>query len=169
MTAATKQTFADHDSGQISAQEVDRLLVPAPELERECRSFTHYLSGKAPSRYIIEKYQDFHQKIGLPPERDRFGRFLILVSAQGPCWVCLADSYASLWRRNSAVRKKLIVTLALLETAPPTFEMLDRVPPGGRAGAVLRLAAAAMKYAFVLLIATALFTPVRVFMMVRDR
>jgi len=131
---------------------------PRPALERECESYTRYLSGRMPTPYVVEKYLDFHQKIGFPAERDRFDRFLVSFSACGPFRARLADSYASVFRKNSAVRKKLVVTLALLECAPPTFEELDRVPP---AGAVLRLAMGAMMYASTLLIAAAFLTPVR--------
>jgi hypothetical protein len=127
------------------------------------------LAGQPPSPYIIEKYQDFHQKIGLPGEGDRFDHFLVSLSSRGALWVRLTDSYASIWRRNSPLRRKLIVTLALLEAAPPTFEILDRVPAGGRIGAVVRLGAGALKYALTLFVAAALFTPIRLYMTARNR
>jgi hypothetical protein len=167
MTAAAKQVLNDFESGQTPAQEFNVLL--GPELERECRIYARYLSGQAPSRYIVEKYQDFHQKIGLRAGEDRFDRFLVSLSSRGATWVRFSDTYASFWRRNSALRKKLIVTLALLETTPPTFEILDRVPRGGRIGAVVRLGAGALKYALTLFVATALFTPIRVYMTARKR
>jgi hypothetical protein len=144
-------------------------LPPIPELEQECRSYARYLAGQHPSRYLIEKYQDFHQKIGFAGENDRFDDFLISVSAQGPIRARLADTYASFWRKNSALRKKIVLTLALLECAPPTFEALDRVPAGGCTGAVLRLGLGAAGYGFTLLIATVLFTPVRLWMGAGER
>jgi hypothetical protein len=162
-----KQVLNDFESGQTSAQEENALF--RGELERECRTYARYLSGQTPRGYIIEKYQDFHQKIGVAAERDRFDRFLVSVSSRGAIGVRLGDSYASFWSRNSALRKKRIVTLALLEAAPPTFEILDRVPRGGRIGAVVRLGVGALQYTLTLLVATALFTPVRWYMTVRNR
>src|SRR5262249_36079932 len=99
--------------------------VPAPGLEKECRIYTRYLTGQAPSSYIIEKYQDFHQKIGLSAEIRGFDRFLIFLSARGPLRARLVDSYASFWYKSSVARQKMVLTLALIECAPPTFEALE--------------------------------------------
>lgn len=133
----------------------------ASDLERQCATYTRYLAGRAPTRYMVEKYLDFHQKFGRPMEIDRFDAILVSLSARTPRWARLADSYASVLRKNSAVRKKLVLTLALLECAPPTCEELDRVPRGGPAAAVVRLGLSAAIYACALLIAVALLTPVR--------
>jgi len=93
------------------------LRPPAGQMdqsERECRAYSQYLIGQAPSGYIIGKYRDFHQQLERDLALDRFDRFLIAVSARGPFWAHLADSYASLLRKNSGLRKKLVLTLALL-------------------------------------------------------
>src|SRR3954453_7036423 len=99
----------------------------ASELERECCSYTVYLSGSAPPRYVIEKYLDFHQKFGAHADIRSLHCFLLSVSARGPFWTRVADSYASVWRKHSILRQKLVLTLALLECSPPVFETLDRV------------------------------------------
>jgi len=143
--------------------------LTAPGLERECRVFAHYLTGREPSRYIIEKYLDFHQKIGVRGGEARFDRFLVSSAARGPYWTRMADSYGTLFRKNSILREKLVVVLALLECAPPTFEGLDRVPPGGLAGAGLRLLLGGMNYALALLISSLLFSPVRLWMAAGER
>src|ERR1035437_9355874 len=109
------------------------------QLERECQSYTRYLIGQTPTPYVVEKYRDFHQKMGPVADGDRFERFLVSTSARGPVWARLTDSYASVWRKNSFVRKKLAVTLALLECASPGFEDLDRSPGGGWAGVLFQL------------------------------
>ena len=104
------------------------------QLERECRSYTRYLTGQAPTRYVIEKYSDFHQKMGAAEGRDRFDCFLVRTSARGPLWARLADSYGSVWRKNSPVRKKLVLTLALLESASPELRRSGPVPGRRLAG-----------------------------------
>jgi hypothetical protein len=141
----------------------------ASELERECWSYALYLSGIEPSPYIIEKYLDFHQKFGARAGVPSFDAFLLSVSARGAFWARLADSYASMWRKDSILRKKIVLTLGLLECAPPVFEKLDRVPGGGFAGSILRLGMAAALYSLTLLIATVLFTPARVWIADRER
>ena len=153
----------------VASIELTQEPVLSPELERECRVYARYLSGQAPSRYLTEKYQDFHQKIGLPGKIGPFDRFLVSASARGPVWTRLADSYASICLKNSTLRQKLVLMLALLECAPPTFEKLDHVPAGGWTGAVLRLALSGAGYALTAAIAALLFTPVRVWMAARGR
>jgi hypothetical protein len=133
------------------------------QLERECRTYTRYLIGQAPSDYVIEKYVDSFQKsdvlAALKP--GRFDEFLVEISSRRPFWAGLADSYARVFYKNSVVRKKLIVTLALLECAPPSFEALDRTDGGGPLGTVARLGVGATRYAITLLAAFVIFTPVR--------
>ena len=143
--------------------------LPAPGLEQECRVFARYLTGQDPSRYIIEKYQDFHQKIGVRGGSARFDRFLVSTAARGPYWTRLADSYGTLFRRNSVLREKLVIVLALLECAPPASETLDRVPAGGLTGALLRMAVGGMSYALALSIGGLLFSPVRLWMAIGER
>ena len=145
-------------------------MTAVPGWRRNHRSGTPAaaLAGQPPARYIVEKYQDFHRKIGLPAVHP-YDQFLVAMSSRGPVWARLVDSYASFWRKDSAVRGKIVLTLALLECAPPTFEALDRVPAGGWPGAVLRLAAGTASYAFTLTVATVLFTPVRLWMAGRKR
>jgi hypothetical protein len=146
-----------------------RDVAPASDLERECSSYALYLSGSAPTRYVVEKYLDFHQKFGVQEDLRGFDAFLLALSARGAFWARLADGYASVWRKDSILRKKIVLTLALLECAPPVFEMLDRVPGGGFAGAVLRLGMAAVGYVLTLVIATAVFTPARLWIAARER
>lgn len=130
-------------------------------LERECTTYAAYLSGMAPTPYLVEKYLDFHQKLGEKARADAFDSFLIEVSARGRIWARLADSYARIFRPDSLLRKKLILVLALLECTPPSFEALDRVPAGGLPGTIFRLAGASARFLAALIVGAALFTPVR--------
>ena len=133
-------------------------------LDLECRSYSRYFTGLLPTAYVIEKYKDFHLKADALDPSGRFDRFLLSISARGPRWTRLADSYASVFARRAVLRKKLVVLLAILECAPPAFEQLDRVPSGGPLGAALGLAAGAARYAFTLAAGALLFLPVRLWM-----
>jgi hypothetical protein len=55
----TKSIEHPQASGSRSA------LQEAAILERESRIFIRYLTGQGPRVYSVEKYQDFHQKIGV--------------------------------------------------------------------------------------------------------
>jgi hypothetical protein len=141
------------------------------QLELECRTYTRYLIGRMPTEYIVEKYLDCHQKLDTmaAAKPDRFDQFLVGVSARGPFWARLADSYVSLFSKDSAVRKKLVLTLALLECAPPSFEKLDQPQSRGMAGAIVRLSLGAMRYALTLVSSVVIFTPIRLGMAVSTR
>lgn len=139
------------------------------QLEKECRSYCRYLAGCRPAPYVITKYLDFHQKIGNAKAADRFDLLLVSLSARGPLWARLADSYATQWNKNSLLRRKLVVTLAILECAPPTFEKLDRCPAGGWIGTVFQLGFGALGYACSLLAGIVLFSPVRLWLAVVER
>ena len=135
------------------------------QLERECRCYTKYLIGESPSAYVIEKYKQFHQNSGgiASSELDSFNRHLLEISARGPKWARIADSYATRFRKGSALRKKLVVVLGILECTPPSYEKLDAVPSGGLPAIVVRLTFEGFRYGLCLLLGTVLFTPVRLF------
>jgi hypothetical protein len=139
------------------------------QLERECRVYTRYLIRQNPTPYVIEKYKDFHEKSEAAKELDSFDLFLVKTSARGSVWARLADSYASRFRKDSALRKKLILTVALLECTAPAYARLDLVPPGGFPGAAIRLGLSAIGYAAAVLVAAAIFTPVRLSLKPRER
>jgi len=151
---------------QTRMKDIDEMLrlSQTDQIERECRTYSRCLIGQDPTGYVIQKYRNFHRQLENDLALDRFDRFLIAASARSPFWARLADSYASLLRKNSGVRKKLVLTLALLECTPPSSEALDRVPGGGPLGAALRLGLGAMQYALTLLLAAIIFTPARLWM-----
>lgn len=133
------------------------------QLERECRTYTRYLVGQNPTKYVIEHYIDFHCKSDAL-NRDKlngFDQFLVVFSGRNYINARLADCYTSLFCKESVVRKKLVLTLALLECTPPFFVSLDRVDRGGTIGAIARLARGVVQYVLALAVSVVLFTPVR--------
>jgi hypothetical protein len=138
------------------------------QLERECRSYARYLIGQAPSAYVIGKYRDFHVETDWVA-LDGFDHFLVRVSARAPFWACMADTYATRFRKNSAVHRKLVLMLALLECAPTSFAKVEQVQGEGLLGAAALLGWEAARYAMVLVISIAIFTPVRLAMALLSR
>jgi hypothetical protein len=138
-------------------------------LEQEARAYTRYLCRQDASPYLIEKYLDFHQKLGQGLEIDAFDSFLVRLSTRGGLWVGLSDCYARVFRKSSALRQKLILVLALLECTPPSFEKLDAVPAGGIVGAVLRLAGTSARFVLTSALAVVIFSPARLWMISRER
>jgi hypothetical protein len=137
-------------------------------LEREGGSYARYLIGQAPSAYVVGKYRDFHVETGVAA-LDGFDRFLVRVSARGPFWARMADTYATRFRKNSAVHKKLVLMLALLECSPSSFEIVEQVQANGFVGAVLLLGREVVRYMLVLIISIVVFTPVRLALALSSR
>lgn len=129
--------------------------------ERECRAYARYLIGREPSPYVVAKYGEFHDQCAAKvAPADRFDRFLSDLSSRGPFWTRLADVYAGRFARQAAVRKKLVLMLALLESSPGSFEYLDGVDGGGALRVWLRLATRAAQYSASLALALVLLLPV---------
>ena len=140
------------------------------QLERECRSYARYLIGQAPSAYVIAKYRNFHlESDAAALTLDPFDHFLVRVSARDPFWARMADTYATRFRKNSAVHRKLVLMLALLECAPSSFEIVEQVHGRGPVGAAMLLGGEAARYVVVLFISVAIFTPVRLAMALASR
>jgi hypothetical protein len=137
------------------------------QLERECRIYGRYLIGREPDEYIIEEYIACHEAGRIPEPADRFERFLLAASLSRPFVTRMADAYASRLLKYGALRKKLVLVLALLECAPATFGSLDEVDGGGLSGTMVRGAARVFLFAGALGLGLALFLPARV--MVRGR
>lgn len=137
-------------------------------LEEECRTFTRYLVGTDPSPYVIAKYCEAH--VASPAFREsRFDRQLTRVARWRPVTAFAADTYARFFVPRGALRKKLVLALAILETSPPFFREFDHPPTGGRAAQALRLGARLLAFAPTLLIATIVFLPVHVLAAGRER
>ena len=132
-------------------------------IERECRTFVHYLIRRDPEPYVLGKYAEYHSQQGARvAPADPFDRFLLDVSICGPFWTRLADTYASRFHKHAAVRKKLVLTLALLECSRGSFEILDRATARGVVSACARLGWRVAVYAACLLTSMLLFLPVRI-------
>ena len=108
-------------------------------LEAECRSLTRYLLGETPSPYVIACYLRAHGVSSAFQPRGRFDR-LALRLASTPLGARLADAHARLFAPTSALRCKLVLLLAVLETTAPSFRRVDDPGPQTVALAWLRLA-----------------------------
>ena len=140
------------------------MLDQAPiesELRRECRVFCRYLVRQEPNDYVQEKYVAYHSRPDAEAARpaDRFDRLLLRVSRRSRVTACVADSYASRFHRRSAVRKKLVLLLAILECCPPSFQYIDSPDRGGRAWIFATLFGRGVLFGVTLLVATIAFGP----------
>jgi NADH dehydrogenase len=100
-------------------------------LTGECRVFTRHLIGSEPPHYVTAHYARAHRTSPKFVPEDRFDRYLVRFAARHPVLTRLADSYARVFVPASLLRRKLVLLLAVLETAPQSHRMIDRPPGGG--------------------------------------
>jgi hypothetical protein len=103
--------------------------VASPLLARECRLFTRYLVDGAADAALVGKYAAAH---GVRPELSpgsRFERIDLGLARQGVWPARMADAHARIFAPRTALRRKLILLLAILETTPPHARRID--DPGG--------------------------------------
>ena len=138
------------------------------ELARECEVFTRHIAGRAPTPYVARRYAEAHAVLGGMEPRDGHGRWLLRVARSGPVACRVSDAWARLAAPRSALRKKLVVLLAILEVSPPFAAELDQ-PRGGPLLEWTRIAVSGMATLLALAVALVLFLPVRLAGGGRDR
>ncbi len=106
-------------------------MSEAERLAAECRVFTRFLVGAPASVYVVEHYRAAHAVSRAYVPTDRFEAWLVRLARGGPLWTKLTDSYARVFAPRSALRKKLVLVLAILETCPPFYRAWE---PGGAVG-----------------------------------
>lgn len=118
------------------------------ELIRECGVFTRYLLGKSPSAYITDRYCDYHATSpAMGSGEDAFDLVLTRFASKNAICVKMADAYASRFRRNSVLRQKLVLLLALSEVTPPFFRHIDNPDRLSRPIILMKLAVQGIAYA----------------------
>ena len=134
--------------------------MTGPELVKECGVFTRHISGRPATPQVSAQYGAAHQALpGMEPS-DGHERWLLRVARLSPGACRIADAWARLAAPRGALRRKLVVLLAILEVSPPYAEELDQ-PRGGVALEWLRIAASGLVFAGVLAIGVVLFLPAR--------
>ncbi len=83
-------------------------------LRREVATFAAYLTGREPTGYLVSKYLEYHEKRG--PACTGFDSALLALARIHPSAAFVCDSYATWFHRQSVLRKKLVVVIALYES-----------------------------------------------------
>lgn len=99
-------------------------------LEDEARAFGRALLGAPPGGYVAAQYARAHGHLRLEPATP-FDRVLLAFAARGSWVLRAADGYARIFAPTSALRRKLTVLVAILESAAPSdtaFAAVERTP-----------------------------------------
>lgn len=128
----------------------------ADELLDECRLFTRYLVDRDPDSYVLGCYVRL-QPAALegtmplaPPDA-----VLLETARSGLVRLRLADAYARVFRPRCLLRRKLILTFAILENSAPFHAYFTSGASSSYLAAVARLAGSMI--AFGLALAASLF------------
>jgi hypothetical protein len=137
------------------------MMLSKQVLASECCVFTQYLLGCAAPPYTIRKYDNAHQVSPVFSSGNRFDRFLVRVAGTHPVLTRVADSYARMLAPQALLRKKLILLLAILETSPPTHNVIDSVGGGSNLALSFRLVGKAVTFGLSAAAGAILFVPAR--------
>lgn len=144
--------------------------LPAHMTERECRTLCRYVVGREPNRYVLQKYAAGNDALGLDRiTDDGFDRLLMGAARRNSLLARLADTYARFARPRSALRAKLQLLLAILETSPPYDQQFKTVNGRRPVVALLVLAGHGVAFAVTLLLAVVTFLPLQVAASMRGR
>jgi hypothetical protein len=136
-------------------------VVDQEALAHECRAFTAYLTGLAPTAYVLEKYRLGHGRIPyLTQEPPKWvDRLLLRAAIQGSLLLRCADAYARILRPTGMLRQKLVLALAVLENSPPTHLRLNSAREGSAAVLALGVLGRGLGFSFALLMGVLMFGP----------
>ena len=118
-------------------------------LNLESVKFCKYLVGIFPDSYVSAKYVEGHKKTGLFPysEIPLLDRFLLKISRIHPLLTKMADSYARIFYKKAAIRKKMLLLLAILECHMPYYSLLDTPDCRDRSSAYLLIFKKSLSFA----------------------
>lgn len=131
----------------------------AADVAAECRVFARYLTGADPSPYVLACYARGLAAASAGAPGDRLDAALLAGARRGPWAARSADAYARFVRPFGPLRRRLVLLLAVLETAPGTSGAIHAADTGGPVPTLLRLAAEGLVFALALATGIVRFLP----------
>ena len=100
------------------------------ETDRECRVFTRHLLGTDCDDVVLQAYRDAVERVPALRPTTAFDDVLLTSARRGLWWTRVADAYSSLLARDSTLRRRIVMLLAILECRAPFHQWIDG-PVGG--------------------------------------
>jgi len=132
--------------------------------------FTQYLTNQAPTEYIAKQYRMALAARGLAKDDDfsAFDRVTLNLARRGLVWTRFADAYCAIFRRHGALRRKLILLMAIVEHTPPYSDRFDRPIPRSVIGLVSFLFLQGIQFTLSLMVGAALLLPAHLLSLYRS-
>jgi len=119
---ASRDTSADPSATDPSAAD-------ATVVAREFATFARFLGSPAPGADAALAYRRAHAAAAAV-KSDTFDRWLVAIARRSVLGCAVAESYARLARPHGLLRRKLVLTLAVLEFTPHEHTQYDTARPG---------------------------------------
>jgi hypothetical protein len=96
-------------------------------LGRECHVFFQYLCDLKIDPYIVAKYCEAHRKVPAYTPSPGFDHLLVRFATLRSSFTRMADCYSRFFAPRSALRKKLILLIAILESSSAASVFVDTI------------------------------------------
>jgi nucleoside-diphosphate-sugar epimerase len=150
---------------QATAESTTAIAPCLATIDRECDVFTRYLVSQPPTDYIHKQYEMAVLARGLANDAEfaAFDRRTLSFARRNVFFTRVADAYCAIFHRHGALRRKLILLLAILEHAAPTAARFDRPKIRGPIGIATNLLLLGMSFGLSLLAGIFLLLPSHLF------
>jgi NADH dehydrogenase len=138
-------------------------------INHECRVFTRHLLGTEPDSAVVATYERALASVPELAAVERWDRAQLAIARRGVLLARCADSHAALFARSSALRKRLVMLLAILESRPPYAVDIDSALGGTMPRAVARVLARGIGSVLTLLAGTLILLPIQLALATRRR
>lgn len=150
-------------------------MLPIPrdaatdDVERECLVFTRHLLGHRPDPMVVDRYRRAVETMpALRPASD-WERAVLGLARRGTLVTRSADVYAAIFAPASAIRKRLVLLLAILEVHPQHAGAIDKTLGGPVPIVILRVGVKAFASLLFLAGGILCFAPLRLLLVRRDK
>ncbi len=107
----------------------------------ECRAFARHLTDAEPTEYVMRCYERLLLSAHLPEPiaSALIERALLAAGRSGGLMLRIADAYACVFRPRSALRRRLILLVAILENSPSSASYMNSGDEGSFVAVGLRM------------------------------
>ena len=134
------------------------------ELSSEMGKFSQYFVNALPTSYTITKYEDGHAAAGLFPygSTGSVDKFLLKLAKLNSICLRLVDIYCRFYYKSAILRKKLTLSLSLLENCSEYHRQLDTTSYSNRFSFCFGITAQALYSSILLVVSTLLVGPLHI-------
>jgi nucleoside-diphosphate-sugar epimerase len=142
----------------------EKLQEENMRLDNECRILTKYLVGDSPTTYVMQKYKEAQQVTDAFKSHSSgpMDRRLMRYSIKNPFFTRVADAYSRFFAKDSLLRKKIILMMAILESSAPAYRYYDLPKDSKATRAIIRLFFAGLSFAMIFSLSILLFAPFQI-------